>query len=734
MAIKKIAKQFLSQPAEKNIMLRSQLKMLRAELSQIKESYKNLQDEYQQLLNYESHGIRMINKDFTVRLVNQTFTRMSGTMSGEFIGKKCYELFPGPYCHTPNCRLMRILGGESFIQDEIERVKPDGQVIPCIVNAAPLCNKKGELDGIIETFTDITEKRQLEGQVEESEERYRALVELGSEAGEAIVMLQDIDGVEGLQTFVSDQWPRITKYSKNELLGMSFFKLLNANDRQYSIDRHREKMAGHSVPGIYNMAISRKDGMPAKVEITGAYTNYQGKRANVLYIRDITERDAIQAALSASEERYRGLFQNAPVGIMEIDYSIVKQYFDTLANRGVTNFRQYFMHNPEELWHCIELVQTGNINEWIIHKWETQTRKEFTNHLISSHHKQLKTGAFRESIIGLAEGKIHFGFEEKIDTAKGNQKYLKAQISVSPGYEDSLARVYVCFLDISDLKEAEHKLKQYQEHLEDIVKGRTQQLMSEIERRKQAEQASGVLYLQEKTLRKQLEEQNKQRNEFVRALVHEIKTPLTSTMAASELLLANAPDEIQQRLAHNIHEGTFELNARIDELFDLAKSEIGMLKVKPAMTDLKHLLDEVLETILPLTQIKCQSLTSEIDPSLPECSIDATRIRQVLLNILNNAVKFTPHHGKITLSADNLCMSFQIKISDNGPGISKEEQRYLFEPYHILDVKAERFSGLGLGLSISKTLVELHGGRLWVESRKGRGSSFCFNIPYTFAE
>ncbi len=187
-------------------------------------------------------------------------------------------------------------------------------------------------------------------------------------------------------------------------------------------------------------------------------------------------------------------------------------------------------------------------------------------------------------------------------------------------------------------------------------------------------------------------------------------------------------------MVKHIYESTFELNDRIDELFDLAKSEVGILKVKLVKTNLCQLINDAVQTILPMTRVKDQRLISKVAPSLHECWVDSTRIRQVILNLLNNAVKFTPEYGKITVVAKNLDGAFLVKVIDNGPGISKEEQKYLFEPYHRLELIDECFGGLGLGLSISKTLIELHRGHLWVESEKGKGSSFCFSVPYMFQE
>jgi PAS domain S-box-containing protein len=201
-------------------------------------------NEFEQFFDNSKDAVRILNRDFTVRRINRAFAEIASVNQHEVTGKKCWDVFPGPLCHTPDCRLQRILKGEQTIQIEIERMKKDGTIIPCMITASPLIDETGKLTGTIEQFRDITEHRQMEKQVRESEDRYRALIELGTEAGEAIVMLQDIGGKEGIQTFFNDQWPKIIGYTKKELLNTSFFELVHSDDRQASLDRHRQKMAG----------------------------------------------------------------------------------------------------------------------------------------------------------------------------------------------------------------------------------------------------------------------------------------------------------------------------------------------------------------------------------------------------------------------------------------------------------------------------------------------------------
>jgi len=147
-----------------------------------------------------------------------------------------------------------------------------------------------EILGFSAIIYDITERKLAEDELRESEERYRALMNLGGKLGEAIVMLQDTERGNAIHVAISTEWPRITGYSRKELLGMSFLDLLHPRHRQASLTRHRRKMGGEIIPGLFEMSIIRKDGTEVPIEVTSAYTTYRGERANVAFVRDITER------------------------------------------------------------------------------------------------------------------------------------------------------------------------------------------------------------------------------------------------------------------------------------------------------------------------------------------------------------------------------------------------------------------------------------------------------------
>lgn len=246
----------------------------------------------------------------------------------------------------------------------------------------------------------------------------------------------------------------------------------------------------------------------------------------------------------------------------------------------------------------------------------------------------------------------------------------------------------------------------------------------------QSETELRELFENEKQLRQDLEAEINKRVEFTHTLVHELKTPITPVLASSELLL----EEVKKggpmwELAQNISQGAYNLNQRIDELLDLARGEVGMLHLNPESVDSGRLLRSIVDSVKPLARKNRHILNAELPSSLPVIQADKDRLRQVVLNLLNNAFKFTPAGGNITVKAREDKAHLVVEVQDTGSGISEEEQKRLFEPYQQLERERARLAGLGLGLSLSKKLVELHGGQIWVQSEKGKGSTFGFSIP-----
>jgi len=252
----------------------------------------------------------------------------------------------------------------------------------------------------------------------------------------------------------------------------------------------------------------------------------------------------------------------------------------------------------------------------------------------------------------------------------------------------------------------------------------------DITQRKNAEAKLQELLEEERQLREELQAEIHKRAEFTRGLVHELKTPLTAIMASSDLMSEELPDGPMLKLARSIHRGATQLNLRIDELLDLARGEMGMLELRLAPMDVLDIVRELAEEMAPVATAREQSLVLDLPKSLPTVLGDKQRVREITLNLLDNACKYTPEGGRITVRARAKDGQVVVEVEDTGLGISKENQKSVFDRYsRVHGTGGGRVVGLGIGLALCKTLVELHGGRIWLKSQEGKGSTFSFSLP-----
>jgi len=243
------------------------------------------------------------------------------------------------------------------------------------------------------------------------------------------------------------------------------------------------------------------------------------------------------------------------------------------------------------------------------------------------------------------------------------------------------------------------------------------------------------LYSQEKIMSSELQRQDKQKTEFLHGVAHELKTPLTAIISSSELLrteLSSTTPSQRQKLIRNINRSAWLMDKRVTELLDLAKMQVGSLELKSESLEIGIIIERVTSQLLPLFKNKEQSLKLEILGSLPAVKGDREKLEQILLNLLSNANKFSPAGGNITLRAREVDDRIVVAVKDSAPAITQEEKEKLFDPYYRGGDTDERqrIPGLGLGLAISKKLVELHQGRIWIESEPGGNRNiFAFSLP-----
>jgi two-component system phosphate regulon sensor histidine kinase PhoR len=261
-----------------------------------------------------------------------------------------------------------------------------------------------------------------------------------------------------------------------------------------------------------------------------------------------------------------------------------------------------------------------------------------------------------------------------------------------------------------------------------ITHGRSGRVLQAAARRLEAAgERIGVVVLRDITELRRLEGV---RRDFVANVSHELRTPLTSIRALVETLESGAlhdPTVSSDFLARIVSE-VDRLALLVDELLDLARLESGRMRLTLEQLDPQSLFERVAERLAPQTERAGLSVELAVAPGLPAITADRARIDQVLLNLVHNAVKFTPRGGSVTLAATLAGEAVELQVRDTGVGVSPEELPRLFERFYKAD-QARRSQGTGLGLAIAKHIVQAHGGTIWAEANPGGGTIFIFRLP-----
>jgi signal transduction histidine kinase len=227
-------------------------------------------------------------------------------------------------------------------------------------------------------------------------------------------------------------------------------------------------------------------------------------------------------------------------------------------------------------------------------------------------------------------------------------------------------------------------------------------------------------------------EANRLKTEFVSMVSHELRTPLTSIQGYVELLLegAGAPDGERRECLTLVKGNAYRLLGLIDDLLDLSRIEGGRIDLQRAAVELAPLIEGAARSLRPLIEARQQRLALELDDALPPVWADPDRVTQILTNLISNANKYTPVGGSVTVAARRDGESVRVEVRDTGIGLTAEEQAQLFTRFFRARRRAaEPAAGTGLGLVITRLLVELHGGQITVTSAPGQGSTFGFSLP-----
>jgi len=368
------------------------------------------------------------------------------------------------------------------------------------------------------------------------------------------------------------------------------------------------------------------------------------------------------------------------------------------------------------LTHCALMIYDAARSAFVIYREETNIGEGATVTMIPVDSPIVQWLNQTGRVLVKEEVKLNPEIAEYFETAEGELEEIRAALIVPLKIENKLTGILLVGEKLSG----------------EIFDGQELEVLAVLANQVAISLENARLYEELSASNAQLMQASRLKSQFLASMSHELRTPLNSIIGFSKVLLNRLDGDLSERqetYIRSVHNSGTHLLQLINGILDFSRIEAGKLEMMSEELDLHELIDECIESSMPLARGKQLKLEKNIPLELPRLVADRTKVKQILLNLLSNAIKFTTQ-GRVLVGVQAEPEAVRVRVSDTGIGIRAEDLARLFEPFQQLDNPVARGAGgTGLGLAISKKFVELHGGRIWAESRENAGSTFQFTLP-----
>ncbi len=619
---------------------------------------------------------------FRFRSTNKAFQINLGIASEEIIGKCVNDVVPQPSLDLVLEKYQTAIREKRTVSWEETTDYPIGRLTG-IVTVSPLFDDFGNCTELIGSVKDITERKQIENELKESEARFRLLAETTD------IIPWESDAKTFQFTYVGPQAERILGYPTSDWYTYDFWpNHIHPDDKEealktcleafktkqnYEFDYRMIGASGNEVWFHDVVTVETINDIPVKL---------RG------FLIDITARKQIENKIKENEERFRLLAETT---------NIIPLVFDAKTLR-------FTYVGPQA-----ERILGYPIEEWY--------QEDFWLHHVHPEDKEAASAYFDQAI----KTKSNYEFEYRMITADGAIVSIHDIETVQyENNEPAILRGYL--IDVTSRKITEENIKKLNSELEQRVIERTTQLQKV---NKELEKAKIVA-----------EESKASKELFLASMSHEIRTPLNAIIGFQQLLKNSPLNDEQKEYVESIDFAGKNLLVIINDILDLSKIEAGKFQFEETKFNVSDITKSVIELVDHRAKEKNIKLFVYVDSTIPAVLYgDSSRLSQILLNLIGNAIKFT-EKGEIKISVNDLedtekDMLCEFVVEDTGIGISPENLSLIFERFSQESAETSRkFGGTGLGLTISKHLVEMQGGKIEAKSEKGKGSTFKFQLRF----
>ncbi|VVB53857.1 Methyl sulfide methyltransferase-associated sensor [uncultured archaeon] len=715
-------------------------------------------------------SIGIIDSDMNIISVNK-MTESWYMHSMPLVGKKCYEAYHNRKERCELCPAWETLKTGKAAHKEVPRHGPGGkQVGWAEIYSYPLKDMiTGQMNGVIEYVRDITERKRMEEELKQSEEKYRLLIE---SIQEGVFVIQDAKMV-----FVNKAIAEMTGYSIEEIIGMDFHNLVAPEDLEMVHDRYYRRQRGEDISPEYEFHLLRKDGEKTLVDMSVGIVTYQGRVASMGILKDITEQKRTEKLIKESEEKYRNLVElttdiiymtdknrkhvfmnDAGLRILEaspeevIGHHWSKWVYPDDREKSFQKFREMIENGTDvfdfenryisksgkviNVLHNVrilrnekgEVIGTQGIARDITERERSEEALRLSNLVVENSQTVLFRWRSQEGwpVEFVSNNVVQFGYSA--------EEFLSG------------ALLYVTIIHPDDLERVSKEVRTHSESGDDrfhqeyriIAKNgavrwiddRTvierekdgnithyQGIIIDITERKHTEEAI-------RKYNKELEESNRMKELFTDIMHHDLMNPLNVAHGYVELFLEDENNSRKKSHLETIKRNLVKGMELIDNATKLSKLK-SLESIGYEDQDLKIVVTEVIENLTPLAVNAGMSIENNMKTRLP---VKANKIiEDIFTNIIINAIKYAPQGKRIVVKGIEEANFCSVRIIDFGEGIQDAEKKLIFERFNRNEKKGVK--GSGLGLAIAVRILQLHNGRIWVEDNPEGGAVFVVQIP-----